>query len=122
MMPPELDVETNPNQNTDWEKEGLRREVLFWREYARELEARLNNQNNLTPQERQQADYLRNLQQNTLRNAESAYQSRYGSLSEDGSDKKGMSGGMIALIIIGIAIVVGGIIFLLTRNKNKKIK
>ncbi|CAI2193296.1 15902_t:CDS:2 [Funneliformis geosporum] len=75
MMPPELDVETKQ---------------------------RLNNQN-LTPQERQQSDYLRNLQQNTLQNAENNYQSRYGALNEDGSDKgKGMGGGMIALIAIGI--------------------
>ena len=125
MFPPELDVSVNPGQNTDLEKEGLKREVLFWREYARELETRLNNQTNLTPEESQQSNYLRNLQQNTLRNAENAYQSRYGSLNEDGSDNKnkgGISGGMIALIVIGIAIVVGGMIFLLTRNKNKKIK
>ncbi|CAG8639989.1 888_t:CDS:10 [Ambispora leptoticha] len=73
-----------PDMAKGWmlDYEGLKREVLFWREYARSLEQRLNNQN-LTPQERQQADYLRNLQQNTLRNAESAYQSRYGTLSED---------------------------------------
>jgi len=122
MMPPELDVETNPNQNTDWEKEGLKREVLFWREYARSLEERLNSQN-LTPEERQQSNYLRNLQQNTLRNAESNYQNRYDNLSEDGSDNKdkdGLGGGMIFLIIIGVATVVGGIIFLLTRNKKSK--
>src|SRR5947199_9920383 len=119
MMPPELDVETNPSQNTDWEKEGLKREVLYWREYAKSLEQRLNNQN-LTPEERQQSDYLRNLQQNTLRNAESAYQSRYGTLSEDGSDKgKGLGGGIIALIVIGTLALVGGLIFLLTRNKKK---
>ena len=121
MMPPELDVETNPGQNTDWEKEGLRREVLFWREYARELEQRLNNQSNLTPEERQQSNYLRNLQQNTLRNAENAYRERYGSLSEDGSDKgKGMSGGVIAVLIGGGIILIVGIIFLLTRKKNKR--
>jgi hypothetical protein len=97
---------------------------LFWREYARSLEERLNSQN-LTPEERQQSDYLRNLQQNTLRNAESNYRSRYGSLSEDGSDNKnkgGLGRGMIALIVIGILATVGGFIFLLTRNKNKKIK
>ena len=125
MMPPELEVSANPEQNTDWEKEGLKREVLFWREYAKELEQRLNNQTSLTPEERQQTDYLRNLQQNTLRNAESAYQSRYGSLTEDnpnGDKGKGMSGGVIALLIIGEVVLVGGIIFLLTRNKNKKIK
>ena len=118
MFPPDLDVETNPGQNVDWEKEGMRREVLFLREYARELEQRLNSQN-LTPQERQQADYLRNLQQNTLRNAENNYRSRYGSLVEDGSNKKGMSGGVIALIIIGVVAVVGGVVFLLTRNKGQ---
>ena len=122
MMPPELDVETNPGQNTDWEKEGLKREVLFWREYARELEQRLNNQTNLTPEQRQQSNYLRNLQQNTLRNAESAYQSRYGNLSENGSDKNkgGLSGGVIALIIIGGIVLVGGIIYFLTRRSKKR--
>jgi hypothetical protein len=121
MFPPELDVSANPGQNTDWEKEGLRNEVLFLRETVRELEARLNNQSNLTPDERQQSDYLRNLQQNTLRNAERNYTDRYGALSEDGSDKgKGLSGGVIFLIIIGVVAVVGRIIFLLTRNKNNK--
>lgn len=120
MMPPELDVETNPGQNTDWEKEGLKREVLFWREYAKSLEERLNNQN-LTPQERQQSNYLRNLQQNTLRNAESNYRNRYGELTEDDPNKgKGMSGGIIFLMIIGALVVVGGIIFLLTRNNKSK--
>jgi hypothetical protein len=84
------------------------------------LEQKLKNQN-LTPEERQQADYLRNLQQNTLRNAESAYRDRYGDLTEDGSDNKdkGLSGGMIFLIIIEILIIVGGIIFFLTKNKKK---
>jgi hypothetical protein len=61
------------------------------------------------------------LQQNTLRNAENAYQNRYGSLVEDGSNKgKGLSVGVIFLIIIGIAVLVGGIIFLLTRNKGQR--
>jgi len=89
---------------------------------VRELEQRLSNQSNLTPEQRQQSNYLRNLQQNTLRNAESAYQSRYGNLSENGSNNKGkgMSGGMITVIIIGIAILVGGVIFLLARKSKKK--
>nr|CAG8599392.1 1469_t:CDS:2 [Entrophospora candida] len=109
-MPPELDVETNPNQNTDWEKEGLKREQ------------QLNNPN-LTPEERQMNNYLRNLQQNTLRNAESAYQSRYGSLVEDGSDKKGLSGGVIALIVIGVMIVIGIVLaIILSSTGNKKEK
>jgi hypothetical protein len=98
----------------------LKREVLFWREYAKSLEERLNNQN-LTPQERQQSNYLRNLQQNTLRNAESNYRNRYGELTEDDPNKgKGMSGGIIFLMIIGALVVVGGIIFLLTRNNKSK--
>ncbi|CAG8661868.1 175_t:CDS:2, partial [Racocetra persica] len=97
MMPPELD-------------------------HAKSLEQRLNNQN-LTPQERQQADYLRNLQRNTLRNAENNYQTRYGDLTEDDPNKgKGLSGGIIALIVIGIAIIVGGIIFLLTRRDEESDK
>jgi len=89
---------------------------------VRELEQRLSNQSNLTPEQRQQSNYLRNLQQNTLRNAESAYQSRYGNLSEDGSDKNkgGISGGVIALLIIGGIVLVGGMIFLLTRKSKKK--
>jgi len=121
LAPPELELSTNEGQNTDWEKEGLKREVLFWREYAKSLEQRLNNQN-LTPQERQQADYLRNLQQNTLRNAESNYQSRYGNLTEDGSDKgKGLSGGIIALLIIGLLVLVGGIIFFQFLPKTKSL-
>jgi hypothetical protein len=121
MMPPELELSTNEGQNTDWEKEGLKREVLFWREYARELEARLSNQSNLTPEERQQSNYLRRLQQNTLQRAESSYRSRYGELTEDNPNKgKGLSVGIIALLIIGGIAVVGTIIFLLTRKRNKK--
>ena len=129
MFPPELDVEVNPRQNTNsrqninWEQEGLRREVLFLRETVRELEARLNNQTNLTPEERLQSSYLRNLQQNTLRNAERNYTDRYGSLTENnpsGNKDKGMSGGVIALIIGGGIVLVIGIVFLLMRNKNKR--
>ncbi|CAI2196797.1 7360_t:CDS:2, partial [Funneliformis geosporum] len=92
MFPPELDVST-----------------------VRELEASLNNQTNLTPEEQQQSDYLRNLQQNTLRNAENNYRSRYGALNEDGSDKgKGMGGGVIFLLAIG------GIALVADKNKPKK--
>jgi hypothetical protein len=50
---------------------------------VRELEARLNNPSNLTPEERQQSNYLRNLQQNTLNSAENSYSSKYGKLTED---------------------------------------
>jgi len=66
---------------------------------------------------------LQNLQQNTLRNAENTYQSRYGSLNEDGSDKgKGLSGGVIALLIIGGIALIGGFIFLLTKENKKRPK
>jgi len=122
LFSPELKISANEGQKIDWEQKGLKELVLFWRTYAKELEQKLNSQS-LTPQEIQQANYLRNLQQNTLRRAEDNYRSRYGELTEDDPNKgKGLSGGMIALIVIGIAIVVGGIIVLLTRNKNKKIK
>ena len=122
MFPPELEVNNNGNQpNFDWEREGLRNEVLLLRETVRELEQRLNSNQPTTNEERQQSNYLRNLQQNTLRNAESAYQTQYGSLNEDDPNKrKGMSVGMIALLTIGGIAIVGGIIFLLTRNKSKK--
>jgi hypothetical protein len=126
LFPPQLDISNQGNQsNFNWEREGLRREVLYWREYSQSLEQRLANQNNLTPQERQQANYLRNLQQNTLQNAENSYKDKYGSLVEDKPKKsdnkdKGLSGGVIALIVIGIVVVVGGIIFLLTRSRKNK--
>jgi len=83
----------------------------------------LNNQTNLTPEERLQSSYLRNLQQNTLRNAERNYTDRYGSLTENnpsGNKDKGMSGGVIALIIGGGIVLVVGIVFLLMRNKKKR--
>ncbi|MEG7979333.1 MAG: hypothetical protein NY202_05630 [Mollicutes bacterium UO1] len=89
---------------------------------ARELESRLNNQPNLTPEERLQSNYLRDLQQNTLRSAERNYTDRYGNLTEDnsnGNKDKGMSGEMIALLIISGIVLVGGIIFLLMRNKRR---
>ncbi|CAG8753810.1 14655_t:CDS:2, partial [Ambispora leptoticha] len=78
MFPPELNVELNPTPSNS--------------KYSRELQQRLNNQSNLTPEERQQSNYLRNLQQNTLQNAENSYKNKYGSLVEDkpkGSDNKG---------------------------------
>ncbi|CAG8789856.1 7141_t:CDS:2, partial [Racocetra fulgida] len=91
MYPPQLDISNK--------KEGLKREVLFWREYAKELEKKLANQNNLTPEEKQQANYLKKLQQNTLQSAEKSYKDKYGELKEESSDKgKGLSGGVIALI------------------------
>ncbi len=65
-------------------------------------------------------DIETNPQQNTLSRAEQAYQSQYGSLSEDGSDKKGMNGGVIALLMIGGIALVGGIIYFLSRNKTNK--
>ncbi|CAG8451775.1 7335_t:CDS:2 [Scutellospora calospora] len=103
-------------------KEGLKREVLFWREYAKELEKKLANQNNLTPEEKQQANYLKKLQQNTLNSAENAYSSKYGKLTEDNPNDnkgKGMSGGVIALLVVGGIVIMGGIIFLLTRGRKK---
>ncbi|CAG8610623.1 11329_t:CDS:2 [Ambispora gerdemannii] len=104
--PPELEVSANPQQtNFNWEQQGLRNEVLLLREMVRELETRLANQTNLTHEERLQSNYLRNLQQNTLRSAESSYQSRYGTLTEDNPNKnKGISGGVIALLIGGLAL------------------
>ena len=89
------------------------------------MEQRLRNQNNLTPQERQQSNYLRRLQQNTLQNAENSYKDKYGSLVEDkpkssSGKNKGMSGGVIALlIIVGIAMV-GVIVYFLIRKSSKK--
>jgi hypothetical protein len=122
MFPPELEVANNNNQpNFDWEKEGLRNELLFLREAVRELEQRLATNQPITPEERQQSNYLQRLQQNTLRSAENAYSDRYGNLSEDdpNKDKGGLSGGVIALLIIGGIGLIIGIIFLLTRKPRK---
>jgi len=126
MYPPQLDISNNGNQpNFDWEKEGLKREVLFWREYAKELEKKLTNQNSLTPEERQQANYLKKLQQNTLNSAEKAYSSKYGSLSEgnpkNSSKDKGTN---YALWIIGggVILVVGIIVYLWAMNSKRKSK
>lgn len=130
MFPPELDVEINPQQNNDWEREGQRREIFYLRESVKELQRQLaeskkkpRNQQypNEVPHQERQISYLLNLHQNTQRRAEQAYQSRYGDLIEDNPNKgKGMSGGMIALIVVGILVVGGGLIFLLTRNKKSK--
>jgi hypothetical protein len=90
---------------------------------VRELEQRLSNQSNLTPEERLQSSYLRNLQQNTLQNAENTYRNRYGSLTENNPNDnkgKGMSGGVIALLVIGGVVLVGGMVFLLLKNKKKR--
>jgi hypothetical protein len=65
---------------------------------------------------------LLRLHQNTQQKAENAYKSKFGELKEDGSnnENKGMSGGMIALLVVGGITLVGVIIFLLTRIKKKK--
>jgi hypothetical protein len=122
MFPPELDVEVNPSSNVNWEQQGLRNEVLLLREMVRELES--SNQSNLTPEQRQQNDYLRNLQQNTLQNAENSYKDKYGSLVEDkpkGSNKdKGLSGGVITLIVVGVIVLVGIIVYFLLRKNSRK--
>ena len=88
---------------------------------VRELEQRLSNSSNLTPEERLQSNYLRNLQQNTLQNAENSYKDKYGKLKEDSPNKgKGISGGVIALIIVGGVVVIGIIGYLIFRSKKKK--
>ncbi|CAI2164790.1 4666_t:CDS:2 [Funneliformis geosporum] len=88
-------------------------------------EQRLNNQSNLTPEERQQANYLRNLQQNTLQNAENSYKDKYGELKEDSSNNpnkgKGMDKGVIALLIIAGVAIVGVIVYFLIRKKPRVI-
>jgi len=91
---------------------------------VRELEQRLRNSSNLTPEERLQSNYLKNLQQNTLQNAENSYKDKYGELKEDSSNNpnkgKEMDKGVIALLIItGIAIV-GVVFYFLIRKKPSK--
>ncbi|CAG8822183.1 20226_t:CDS:2 [Gigaspora margarita] len=86
---------------------------------VRELERQLEESKKKSPNQRHpneiphqenQISYLLNLHQNTQRRAEQAYQNRYGTLSEDGSDnnknKGGLGGGMIALIVIGILVTI----------------
>lgn len=121
MFPPELEVSANPSQtNLDWEQEGLRNEVLLLRETNRELESRLANQNNLTPEERLQSNYLLNLQQNTLKSAETAYQNKYGNLTE--TNPKPQGGKILLSIIIGafILLPIGMIMFLIIKNRKIK--
>lgn len=125
MYPPQLDISNSGSQsNFDWEKEGLKREVLFWREYARELEKKLNNQSNLTPQQKQQANYLKKLQQNTLNSAEKSYKDKYGELREESPKNekgKSMDGRTIALIIGGIVggiAIIGGLVYFLKKRKK----
>lgn len=131
MFSPELDVPSNNNSNFNWEQEGLRREVLYWRESVRELKRQLEESKKKSPSQRhpneiphqaRQISYLLRLHQNTQQKAENAYKSKFGELKEDGSnnENKGMSGGMIALLVVGGITLVGVIIFLLTRIKKKK--
>ncbi|CAI2161860.1 14262_t:CDS:2 [Funneliformis geosporum] len=63
------------------EKEGLKQEVLRLRELTREMEGRLSDPN-LSPQQRQQVNYLQTIQRNTLQRAEQNYQNKYGNLDE----------------------------------------
>ncbi|MEG7978636.1 MAG: transmembrane domain-containing protein [Mollicutes bacterium UO1] len=91
------------------------------RELVRELEQRLNTNQPMTNEERQQTNYLQRLQQNTLQSAERNYTDRYGSLTEDNPNKgKGMSGGVIALLVVGGVVIIGLVSFLLLRNRKKK--
>ncbi|CAI2162568.1 17833_t:CDS:2 [Funneliformis geosporum] len=68
--------------STDFtQKEGLKQEVLRLRELTREMEGRLSDPN-LSPQQRQQVNYLQTIQRNTLQRAEQNYQNKYGNLDE----------------------------------------
>ena len=86
MMPPELELSVNPRQNADWEREGMRREVLYWRESVRELQRQLEESKKKSPNQRhpneiphqqRQISYLLRLHQNTQQKAENAYKNKY---------------------------------------------
>ena len=133
MPSPELDIPSNNNSNFNWEQEGLRREILYWRESIRELQRQLEeskkkslNQRhpNEIPHQARQISYLLRLHQNTQQKAENAYKNKYGELKEDSSNNKnkGLSGGVIALIIVGVVggiALMGWLIYSLTKNKKK---
>jgi hypothetical protein len=88
LMPSELEISKNNNQSSfDWEREGLRQEVLYWREYTRQLEQRLASNPPTTVEERQQSNYLLRLQRNTLQSVEQSYQGHYGDLIESDKNK-----------------------------------
>ena len=133
MPSPELDISSNNNSNFNWEQEGLRREVLYWRESVRELQRQLeesrrrppNQRNpNEIPHQERQISYLLRLHQNTQQKAENAYKNKYGELKEDGSNdnkNKGLSGGAIALIIVGVVggiALIGGLIYRLPPGRK----
>ena len=66
MFPPALDIEVKPSSSVDWEKEGLKKEVLFLRELVKEMEKKLSKPSNLTPEEKLQSNYLKKLQQKVI--------------------------------------------------------
>jgi hypothetical protein len=136
VLPPELELSSGNSKDFDWEKEGSKKEILYWRESVKELQRQLEeskkkplNQRkpNEIPHQARQISYLLILHQNSQQKSEQAYQDKYGkaeldaliSSNSNNPNEKGMSGGMIALLIIGGVILVGGIIFLLTRSKKK---
>ena len=104
MFSPELDVPSNNNSNFNWEQEGLRREVLYWRESVRELQRQLEESKkkpkdqqhpNEVPHQQRQISYLLRLHQNTQQKAEKSYKDKYGELKEGGSNnEKNKSKGM----------------------------
>jgi hypothetical protein len=85
---------------------------------------------NEIPHQARQINYLLKLHQNTRKKSEQAYQTKYGKAELDalispnsdnkGDKGKGMSGGTIALIVVGGVVLVGVVVYLLKRSKGGK--
>ena len=139
LISPELEITNQGNKpDFDWEKEGQKQEILYWRETVKELQRQLENSkqkpadqqhpNEIKHQQRQ-ISYLLKLHQNTQQKVEKAYQNKYGKSELDklsdsnqpkGKEPINWTPWIIGGFIVGGILVIGIIAYLLLKKDNKE--
>lgn len=125
----ELELPNDSNQqNFDWEKEILKKEVLTLREHTKELEKKLaeskKDKSPKSEKQLKQESYLLKLHQNTQKNAEQSFESKYGKTELDAllgssqQSKKNYWPWIIGGGLIGGGLIIGIVVYFLTKNKK----
>lgn len=149
-FPPELEVEASSPSSIpeetgsgkdesrpepfDWEKEGQKREILYWRETVKELKRQLENSQqkspsqlkpNEIPHQQRQISYLLKLHQNTQQKVEKAFESKYGRAElnslinpSQAQPKKNYWPLIIGGGLVGGGLIIGLVIYFATKKKG----
>jgi hypothetical protein len=131
LFPADLELSDGGKGDFDWEKEGLKKEVLTLRESVKELERKMKAKSTgkkiKSGEELEMENYLLELHQNTQEQAEQAYENKYGkseldllSANEVQQPKKNHLPLIIGGVLIGGGIIVGLIFLAKFLAKNKK--